>query len=276
MFNVPNCTKTLLAAALLLGATACSGNHDREEAASALVTNARAMVETQNYDSAMVLLDTLDVKYRDCIAQRKEGTVVRLTALGALTRDSLVSAEIQMRANKEVLDELTPQFKKIDIAGTDGYFVDKDAYTGKEMNSTGIQARVDDEGYLFIVVNLSGRRIGMNALSYDGVTTPSAESVAIEGSEIMSLSQEKTAELLDRVLASSAPVKITVVGSKGNATVTLNAAQLKSLATTRRYASALQTNRRLSINLEKLERQLAKVSDNLANQIPTIEADDQP
>lgn len=276
MSNVHNFAKTLLLASLLVCVAACSDNHAREAAATALVSDARAQVEAQNYDSAMVLLDTLDVKYRDCIAQRKEGTVVRLTALGALTRDSLVSAEMQMRANKEVLDELTPQFKKIDIAGTEGYFVDKETYTGKEMNTTGLQARVDDEGYLFIVVNLSGRRIGMNALSYDGVTTPTAESVAIEGSEIMSLSQEKTVELLDRVLASPAPVMITIVGSKGNATVTLNAAQLTSLATTRRYAGALQTNRRLSINLEKLERQLAKVSDNLANQIPTIEADDQP
>lgn len=258
---------SLAAAALLVGAAACSGNKERTESATALLDQARALVETHNYDSAMSVLDTLDIKYRDCLDQRRAGTTLRLTALSALTRDSLVSAEAQYSLNKAELDSLSPLFEKKELAGTDGYFVDKSAFTGKEMNATGIQARVDDEGYLFIVVNLYGKRIGLNALSFDGVTTPAAESIAVEGSEIMSLSQEKTADLLDRLAQASAPAKLTLVGSKGSATATLSAKQLESIALTRRYANALQTDRRLSISLEKLERQLAKLSDNLANQM---------
>lgn len=276
MFNVHKFIAAAGAAALIAGAAACSGKGARIEAARGLVDNARALVEARKYDSAMVVLDTLDVKYRDCIEQRKEGTTVRLTALSALTRDSLVSAEMQYNHNKQLLDELQPAFEKVDIAGTDGYYVDKATYTGKEMNTTGIQARVDDQGYLFLTVNLYGKRIGLNAISYDGITTSPGESVEVEGSEIMSLSQEKTAALLDRLVAATAPVKITLDGTRGSATVTLDAKQLKSIAVTRDYARALQTDRRLSITLEKLERQLARLSDNLANQVPTVEADDQP
>lgn len=267
MFNVHKfITPVAVAAVVLL--TGCSGNKARTEAADNLLRQASALVEKHDYDSAMTVLDTLDVKYRDCLDQRRQGTVVRLTALSALTRDSLASAEIQYRHNQELLESLAPEFKKIDVAGTDGYFVDKSSFTGGEMNSTGVQARVDDEGYLFIVANLYGKKIGLDALSAGGVTTAKGESVAIEGSEIMSLSQEKTAEFIDRLLSMTPPVKIEFIGTRGSVSATLNAAAIKSIAATREYARALQTNRRLAITLEKLERQLAKISDNLARQLP--------
>lgn len=273
MFNARKLIAAAFAAAIILAS--CSGDNARREAAQSLLEQARTLVANHHYDSAIVVLDTLDKSYRDCLEQRREGTTVRLTALADLSRDSLASCEVQLQQSQTELARLQPGFKKIDVAGTEGYYVDNATYTGSEMNTTGIQARVDDEGYLFIVANVSGRKIGLCRIEYGGVASGDGESVAIEGSEIMSLSQEKTAELVDALASATAPATVALVGTKGKAQVKLNAKQLASIRDTRDYASALQRTRRLQIMQEKLERQLARLNDQIANQIPVDEEQEQ-
>ena len=56
--------------------------------------------------------------------------------------------------------------------------------------------------------------------------------------------------------------------SLGKATVKLDAKALEAMRATRDFAQALQRERRLNITLEKLERQLARLNDQIANQIP--------
>ena len=257
--------------AAVMALSACSGNGARREAAAALVENARELVAAHQYDSALVVLDTLNVKYRDCLDQRQDGTRVRLEALAALTRDSIAAAELQLRAVNLEVDSLAPQFKKIDVAGTDGYYVDKNVYTGNEMASTGIQVRVDDKGYCFLVANVAGRRIGLERIALGNISTPAAKCIDVEGSEIMSVTQEQAADLLNALSQTSGKAALTLVGSKGKADVSLNSKQLQSIAETWRYARGLQQRRALSIRLEKLERQLAKLSDQQASLIPTTE-----
>ena len=75
----------------------CSGNSERKEQAAQLVAKAQNLVDAHRYDSALVVLDTLNIKYRDCLDERREGTLVRLQALSSLTRDSLAAAEINLR-----------------------------------------------------------------------------------------------------------------------------------------------------------------------------------
>ena len=272
MFNVRKSIITMASATVLIAAiTACSGNKAREEAAEKLLTEAQASTEAHDYPKAIDLLDTLDIKYRDCLDQRKRGTSVRLTALSSLTRDSLASGEQQLMVVNADVERLSPQFRKIELEGTDGYYVLKSDFNGSEMNRTGIQARVDDEGYLFVIANLSGRKIGLNALKYGDTSTEIGQSIDVEGSEIMSLSQEKTAGFLDAIGSATAPATVQLVGAKGSVPVKLTEAQLTAIKLTREYAQALQRQRRLNITLEKLERQLAKLNDQLANQIEVPE-----
>lgn len=260
--------KSVIIAFATLALASCSGDSSRRQAAQSLVEQAQSLSETHHYQEALTVLDTLDVKYRDCIDQRREGTRVRLSALSSLTRDSLASAELQLRGLQVEIDSLDPMFKKVDIEGTEGFWVDKNVYTGSEMNSTGIQVRVDEQGYCFVVANVAGRRIGLRSISYGGVATPDGQSIEIEGSEIMSVTQEPAAELLSALSEAKGKAVVTLLGSKGKAEVTLNAKQLAAIAATWQYARALQEHRAVSIKLEKLERQLAKLSDQLASQIP--------
>ncbi len=270
MFNVRKSIIAILAsAAVATAAVSCDNTKkERAEAAQDLLTKAEALVGAHKYDSAMVLLDTLDRSYRDCLEQRKAGTTVRLRALADLSRDSLASAELQLRELKARLDELNPKFKKIEMTGTDGFFVYAPSYTGSEMNRTCIQPRVDDGGYFFIVANVAGKKIGLNSLEYNGVATARGESVVIEGSEIMSLSQESTRDFVDALCKASAPANVTLQGTHGKTAVKIDAKGLEAIRATREYADALQKNRSLNITAEKLERQLAKLNDNIANKIP--------
>ena len=259
----------IAAATLCVGS--CGGDNSRKEAARNLVEQARSLTVSHQYDSALTVLDTLNIKYRDCLEQRKEGTLVRLEALSALTRDSIAAAELQLRGVSAVVDSLAPLFKKVDLEGTDGYYVDKDIFTGNEMNTTGIEARVDDKGYCFVIANVSGKRIGLNSIVFGDTSTPPTPSIEVEGSEIMSVTQEAAAPLLDALSNTTGKAVITLSGPKGKATATLSAKQIKAIADTWEYARAVQNSRLLNIRLEKLERQLAKLSDQLASQTPVEE-----
>lgn len=271
MFNVHKIAAAASALLIMIASYSCSDNKRAEEARSVLA-EAQKLVADHDYPAAIAALDTLDKKYRDCLDVRREGTTVRLTALSDLSRDSLASAEQQLRAVSETVDRLAPEFKKIDVEGTDGYYVAADIYTGREMNATGIQARVDDQGYCFLVANVAGRRIGLNAISCDGATTPFTESVEIEGSEIMSVTQEAAAPVLEAIAAcSDKSATVTLLGTKGKVPVKLDSRQIGALRATWEYARALQQQRRLNIALERLTRQLQRLDDQLANSITVPE-----
>lgn len=100
------------------------------------------------------------------------------------------------------------------------------------------------------------------------MATARGESVVIEGSEIMSLSQESTRDFVDALCKASAPANVTLQGTHGKTAVKIDAKGLEAIRATREYADALQKNRSLNITAEKLERQLAKLNDNIANKIP--------
>ena len=97
-----------------------------------------------------------------------------------------------------------------------------------------------------------------------------AGSIDLEWSEMMSLSQETVSPLVEAMWNTSAPASVELAGTKGTATIKLDSKQLASLRNTWTYGRSLQRQRRLNISLEKLERQLAKLNDQLANQL-TVE-----
>lgn len=270
MFNVHKLLAGTLLLTLVAGMSACSGKKARIQAANDLLTEAQRLVEANKHDSALMVLDTLDHKYRDCIEQRRQGTLVRIEALGSVARDSLAAMQLEYAATQEVITRLSPSFKEVKIEGTDGYWVNKNIYSGSEMNKNSMQVRVDEKGYLFMVVNVN-RRIGLNAVEYGDVVAK-GRSIDVEGSEIMSLHQEAVKQLVDALSqASTEGVKSALVifkGEKGSVKYTIDAKQLAAIAATAEYSTALQKHRQAAIILEKLERRLAKLSDQMTNFIP--------
>lgn len=258
--------KCFIIAAVAICVIGCGADTSRREAATGLVEQARSLIGEHRYDSALVVLDTLDVKYRDCLEERREGTRVRLEALGALTRDSLASAELRLRAVNLTLDSLAPLFRKVEVPGTDGYFIDKAAYPSDDMNTTDVRIHVDEDGYCSLVAIVQGRKIGLQSVAYGDLVTPAKRSIVVENSEILSLMQEQAAPMVEALCKASGKVTLELIGKQGKVSVVLNAKQLEAIRNSWNYGMALQERRRLSIHLEKLERQLAKVSDQLVNQ----------
>ncbi len=256
----------LIAAAFGMGS--CSGDSSRSEIADSLIATARQQMDARDYQGVVSTLDSLDRSYRECVAQRRAGTRMRLEALQSIAYDSLAINEVDFVKTQATSDSLKSQFKFVGIAGTDGYYVDKSVYTGREMAATSVQPRVDDKGYFFIAVNLNGKKIGLNGLSYGSVSTRTGDqSLAVESSEIMTLSQENVADLVAALGSATAPAKLILNGSKGKAAVTLDGKQLQAFVRTWQYAMAVQQHKSAEARREHLQNQITHLQEKLS-QLP--------
>lgn len=268
MSNAPKSTLLLTAAlTLMLLLSACGGN-SRQEAATTLLEQARSAAAEKHYSQAIALLDTLDKSYRDCLDQRRQGTRLRTEALRDLTLDSIAINDALLTTLQTRADSLQAQFSRVEVPGTQGYQVLASEQKAWNLNRTGIQARLDPEGYFFIAVNYVGRPIGLYALGADGAQSARSASVAVEGSEIMNVSQEAAVPLVDALSKAQAPVKMTLLGTKGKASITLDARQLAAINATWEFARTRQQLRFNLIRRERLERQLSRLRDALVN-LPT-------
>lgn len=272
MYNVIKYFLPLLVAAALM--TGCSGTDSRTEQAQALLEQARASVARKDYAAAVTALDTLDKKYRDCTALRREGTILRTEALRDLTLDSISANDARLTELQRAVDAGASRFRRVDVAGTEGYYVLASEQKSWNLNKTGIQPRIEPDGYFYIAVNLNGRTIGLNALSAGGVRSGAGSSVAVEGSEVMNLRQEQAQPFVEALAGGGAPVKVTLCGTRGNLPLTLDRKAVDAIGETWSYALARQELRLKLIQRERLERQLARLRDALAN-LPA-EADGAP
>lgn len=258
-----NATKTIALAALTLLASAC-GSDSREARADEMLRRAQQAAADKNYSEAVTILDSLDKGYRDCLDTRKVGTRLRLETLRDMALDSIGMNDARLTVLQKSVEEMQTQFRHIDVPGTAGYLVYAPAMASWNLQRTGVQPRVDPDGYFFIAVNLAGRTIGLSGLSLDG-TEARGKSVAVEGSEIMNVGQEAATPLAEAICRHEAPVKLSLDGTRGKASVTLDAKALEAFTATWRFARDRQELRRNLIRREMLERQLSRLRDELAN-----------
>lgn len=264
-----NVHKTLAIIALAAIPTLCSCSSDsRSEEAANLLEQASQASAQKDYTRAFNLLDSLDTAYRDCLEQRRQGTRLRTEALRDMTLDSIAINDRMLTALQSAVDSLQDKFNHVDVAGTKGYEVYNATKDKWDMNKTGIQARLDEDAYFFIAVNCQGQTIGLNAIEACGQTARSGSHIAVENSEIMNVNQPDAKDLMEALIKAPAPVKVTLSGSKGTKSVTLDAAALEAFKATWQYAQARQNLRTTLIRRERLERQLSRLRDTLAN-LPT-------
>lgn len=266
--------KSIFAAAFAaLALTAC-GNKEKEEA-QALFAQSEAEIAAGNYAGAMTLLDTLNTRYAGQTDIRRQSLRLRAEAMQGIAQDSIgVVSRVLAESTLEV-EQLQPQFRHVaSSVGLDGYFLPAGT-SEKVMNATGIQARVSEKGYFYIVANVQGKAIGLNSLEFvDGPETIASSAisparvVSVEGSETASFNPEDLEGVGQWILAHPGFRKIVLRGSRGSAAVNVDAGLRAELADCFRYASALQAQRLASIKREKFERLLATARDQIANMAP--------
>lgn len=243
----------ILSAAVAVG---CGSGNERRDQARALLDQARSYAEAGNHSAALAAIDSLNTAYRDCIDERKESTVLRLSSLYAITADSIESDEAESKVLQQYVDSLSPQFIDVTMPGTDGYKVAKSIFSNTALSSTSIQPRIDDKGYFFAVVNVQGRKIKLDRVSLGDVTA-TGRSIAVEGSELMNLDQESIAPLVQAIIDSAAPLTLTFSGEKGKTQVRIDARQQAAWRLTWQFAQYSQQLYQAHVRLEKYENRLA-------------------
>lgn len=277
MFNAANKTKKIGAAVMLLGAAAVTqfitscGNAEKDAAAE-MVGRSEAMIDLHDYSGAMALLDSVDSRYRSLTDIRRQAMRLRARAIEGMTIDSIATADARLAAARLAVDELAPGFRHIDSsAGLEGYYLPvKDS--DKVLTSTCVQGRVSDDGHFYIIANLSGRRIGLNAVEFiDGSERASSPAVspsrliAVEGSETISLSPEEALEIGHWLVEHPSASAYELKGSKASVRNKLSADVRSRMIACVRYSDALKELRAASVRREMLERRLQIARDQLAN-----------
>lgn len=268
--------RTLLLAALILGATtSCTSEAERRAArAEALRLEAETLAASGDCEQSLALLDSLDRAYREQTDVRRRAMATRATAIERRSLQLIGPADSLLAASQLRVDSLGALFVHIDgPRGLEGHYVARELRTNDVTASTGIEPRVDAEGYLSIAAVVKGRRIGLNSLS---ITTPAgtqrvepvdgARSIESEGTELTSFRQEEVAHLLEALAAAEgSPVSMHLDGTRGSVELKLSPAMRTALLRTWQYAMACQRLRSARIERERLERTLQTARDHRAN-----------
>ncbi|MCM1065974.1 MAG: hypothetical protein NC418_00180 [Muribaculaceae bacterium] len=261
-----------LAACLILGGilTSC-GDKDRE-GASAIFDRAGQAIEANDYAGALVLLDTLNTRYPAQTGIRKDALRLRAQAMQGIALDSIEASSKELAEATIRREEWNGRFRHVDSSvGLEGYYIPKGA-PEKVMTATGIQPRVSDKGFFYIVANVQGRAIGLRSIELiDGAESVSSETISparvvkVEGSESASFNPEDIEAIGPWLVSHPGASKIVLRGSKNSASAKLSDALRTQLIECYQYAEALQAQRRASIRREKYERMLATARDQIAN-----------
>ncbi len=278
MSNVIN--KAFIAA--LLAAISLTSCGDKEkEGAQQLYAEGKAALEAHNYQGVLTLLDTLNSRYPKQLDVRRTALRLRAAAMEGLAVDSISAGDAALAQATINLDAIRPGFRHVDSSvGLDGYFLPK-GVSDKVMTTTGIQARVSDKGFFYIVANVQGRAIGLRAIEFtDGAERISSSEISparivkVEGSESASFNPEDLEGIGAWLEGHQGANNIILVGSKGKANVKMNDKMRRELIDCYRFSCALQAQRLASLKREKYERMLATARDQLAN-LPVEGSDEQ-
>lgn len=267
---------TLSLAALLLTGASCSDGDAR--GAQELLSQGSAAVESRDFAGAIVILDTLNARYPQRSGERRQGLLLRATAMEGLALDSIAAGDAILAAASMEAEQLQPLFRHMaGAAGLEGYWLPADA-KDNIMGATAVQGRVSDDGYFYVVANIQGRRIAVRTLELiqgaDRVSTlpvSPARVAAVEGSETVSFSPEDVASLGPWLESHPNADKCRLAGEKGNVDIKLSAAARKELTQCFLYSRALQNRRLAAVHREKYERMLATARDQIANLTPATD-----
>lgn len=264
-------SKRLLAAGLILLSLASCSDKERD-GATRLVSEADAAIENRNFAGAITLLDTLNARYPAQTELRRKALRLRAQAMEGIAIDSIQAADAALASSTISREEWDAKFRHVDSSvGLEGYFIPKGA-AEKVMTATGIQPRVSEKGFFYIVANVQGKTIGLNAIEFvDGATSISSSEISpvrvikVEGSESASFNPEEIEGVGEWLTEHPGTSKLVLKGSKGSVNVKVDDKMRIQLADCYSYSKALQAQRLASLHREKYERMLATARDQLAN-----------
>lgn len=250
----------LTAAGLAL--SACGASDKAGETAERLLGEARAAVDARDWGLALALTAEIDSTCPGATAQRREGMAVRAVATEGMLVEDLADTDSLLAVNRLLADSLRRALKRVDTP-VGGY------WTAGQAAGQGcpMQLRLDPNGVMTVtVVTGAGRRpfTSVTLKGNDGREASLPEQ-AVDGelNEVSGGRQTATwtgaaCDTVGALIADNAgcPLMVTFPGSDQKP-VRLTAAQVDAMARVYRAAMACEAVRRLALDHERLEQQLA-------------------
>lgn len=270
---------TCVTAALLAG---CSGRSAEADAADSLLAEADSAICTGDFERAIALLDTLKERYPRQIEAQRRGIGMRPHAIEGVTIAQIEDANKQAARFGYLADSLTAYFTKVhnpELGDDYDYWVARECKGIDLFGRTGIQGRVSPSGEFYVLSSLAGPQIKHTSVSLSsGADKVSTVSIAYDGernyrssgTEMITFTGAECDTL--GVFANSghpaSAVRLTFNGPSKIHTVKIAAADYASLQRGYQLATAIAGQRRMTRQLELLERQLQLARDQAARTSP--------
>ena len=248
---------------------ACGGKQENPQARE-LLDNANAAFGQQDYALATTLLDSLQKTFPTELGIQRESMALRPKVIEQTAISQLQQLDSLDAADTSTLTALKPALKWVKTPGMiEGYWIDAKAYNPDFMNTTGIEARVNEIGQFYIVSsvnpagNLKHTSITLKTASASA-TTPTVpydgeSNYRLGGGEVITFSPEQSDTIgftaMQAVNANpSATGTLIFNGARNTKAIRLNAAQTAAIANAYRYSSAVIRARDNQVQRQKLNR----------------------
>ena len=247
----------------------CGGKQENPQARE-LLDNANAAFEQQDYDLATTLLDSLQKTFPSELGIQRESMALRPKVIEQTALLQLQQLDSLDAADTSTLTALKPALKWVKTPGMiEGYWIDAKAYNPNFMNTTGIEARVNEIGQFYIVssVNPAGTlkhtsvtlKTGSESVTTQTVPYDGESNYRLGGGEVITFSPEQSDTIgftaMQAVNANpSATGTLIFNGAKNTKSIRLNAAQTAAIANAYRYSSAVIRARDNQVLRQKLNR----------------------
>lgn len=174
MFNAVIIKKACITAIVVCGTfilTSCGGANNKNSEAELMFANAQAEFDKGAYSQALIELDSLKTKYPSAIEIQKRALHLRTlidekTTLDEIkANDSLLAAANQQ---KQMLGKNFTFIKTKDMV--EGYHVLKSASKRPLVQRTGIEARIDEQGKIYLITLLYGNPVKHTKISVSSAT----------------------------------------------------------------------------------------------------------
>ena len=263
--------------ALLVLLTAC-GKSESQANAEDLLSQAETALQAKNTVLAKTLIDSINSAYRAETAVRKQANLLMTRVIECETQMEITSTDSLMAWYADRHNTLKEKMKLInDPQLVEPYYVAKAAYKQDFVNTTGIQARVDEIGQFYVVSSLKGNSIRhtsvtitINGKSPTTADVPrgSDDNFAIEGSELVTYLMAQC-DTIGKFAAENRGEmgKLTFNGAKKHS-IQMSPAQIAAIADAYEFSQSIVQSRELAIKLEMLERKLQLSRDQIARQTP--------
>lgn len=248
---------------------ACGGKQENPQARE-LLDNANAAFEQQDYALATTLLDSLQKTFPSELGIQRESMALRPKVIEQTAVLQLQQLDSLDAADTSTLTALKPALKWVKTPGMiEGYWIDAKAYNPNFMNTTGIEARVNEIGQFYIVssVNPAGTlkhtsvtlKTGSESVTTQTVPYDGESNYRLGGGEVITFSPEQSDTIgftaMQAVNANpSATGTLIFNGAKNTKSIRLNAAQTAAIANAYRYSSAVIRARDNQVQRQKLNR----------------------